>query len=181
MDTAATKKKRPKGDYRIARPVSDEDWPWEIATDLDDYIEFHEGEEVLRETMAPATPGQRAIYSSVWYEHEVCNGGHEQFFWNSTGILWDEALAGLIRMGATEYAAILAAAISLFPNGTPAKDRMTRKEQLENITEADLSRLDDSLYELKGQQTFDEILARYIRIHPEEFFIPSSGDPMPNS
>ncbi|MBI4965019.1 MAG: DMP19 family protein [Desulfomonile tiedjei] len=171
MDTAATKKKKPKGDNRIDRPVSDEDWPWEIASDLDDYIEFHEGEVVLRETMAPATPGQRAIYSCVWYEYEVCNGGHEQFFWNSTGILCDEALAGFIRLGATEYAAVLKAATSLFPNGTPSKDRKTRKEQLEKIPKEDLNRLDNSLYELKEQQGFDETLIRYVRTHPEEFFI----------
>jgi Domain of unknown function (DUF4375) len=171
MDTVATKKKKPKGDYRIDRPVTGEDWPWEIASNLDDYIEFHEREKVLRETMAPATPGQRAIYSCIWYEYEVCNGGHEQFFWNSTGILWDEALAGFIRMGATEYAAILKAAISLFPNGVPAKDRKTRKEQLEKIPEGHLDRLDNALYELKKQQNFDEILTRYIKIHPDEFFI----------
>ena len=103
--------------------VADEDWSWEIASDLDEYIEFHEGEDVLRETMAPATPGQRAIYCCAWHEYEVCYGGHDQFFWNCTGILWDEALAGFIRMGAKEYVAILKAAISLFPNGIPAKDR----------------------------------------------------------
>ncbi len=171
MVAAAARKKRPKGDYRIEKPLPDKDWPWEIAVYLDDYIEFHEGEDVLRATMAPATPGQRAVYSCVWYEYEVCNGGHEQFFGNSTGILWDEALAGFIRIGATEYAAILKAAISRFPNGTPAKDRKTRKEQLEKIPSGDLDQLDHSLYELKEQQSFDEMLTRYISVHPDEFFL----------
>jgi hypothetical protein len=170
-NTVTPKKKRPKGDYRIDRPVTDEDWPWEIASDLDDYIEFHEGGDVLRETLAPATPGQRAIYSCVWYDYEVCNGGHEQLFWNSTGILWDEALAGFVRMGATAYVAILKAAIALFPNGIPANDRTKRKEQLGKIPEGHLDRLDNALYELKRQQDFDEILTRYIKMHPEEFFI----------
>jgi hypothetical protein len=174
MSTTDRKKKKPKKDYRIERPDSEQDWPWEIAADLDDYIEFHQGEEVLQETMAPATHGQRAVYSCVWYEYEVCNGGHQQFFWNSTGILWDEALAGFIRMGAKEYAAILKAAISLFPDETPAKNRVTRKEQLEKIPEEHLNRLDNSLYELERRQDFDEILLRYIKLHPDEFF---SQDP----
>ncbi len=121
--------------------------------------------------MAPATPGQRAVYSCVWYQHEVYNGGHQQFFWNSTGILWDEALAGFIRMSAKEYAATLKAAISLFPDATPAKNRVARKEQLEKIPEEHLNRLDNSLYELERRQDFDEALLRYIKTHPEGFFI----------
>ncbi len=176
MESATESKKRPKEDYRIDRPETDDELVWVIATNLDEYIEFHEGEAVLQQTMEGTTPGQRVIYACTWYDYEVCNGGHQQFFWNSTGILWDEALAGFTKMGAVEYAAILKAAVSLFPNGTPSKDRNTRKDQLSKIREDDLDRLDKALYELKEQQSFDDILNRYVMAHPQEFFISRSND-----
>jgi hypothetical protein len=163
--------KKPGKDYRIKRPAAKKDLAFEVAAALDDCIEFHEGEKILMRTIAPATKGQRAVYSSYWYDYEVCNGGHHQFFWNSTGILWGEALAGLVMVGAGKYAAILKAAISLFPNGFPSKSRKKRMAEVEKIPKEKLERLDDSLYELEKKQSLDQILIRYIKANPGEFFI----------
>lgn len=163
--------KKPGNDYRIKRPSAKKDLTFEVAAALDDCIEFHEGEKTLMRTVTQATKGQRALYSSYWYHYEVCNGGHHQFFWNSTGILWDEALAGLIMVGAAKYAVILKSAISLFPNGSPSKSRKRRMVEVNKIPKEKLQRLDDSLYELEKKQSLDEILIRYIKANPEEFFI----------
>ena len=162
---------KPGNDYRIKRPAAKKDLVLEVAAALDDCIQFHKGEKTLMQTIAPATEGQRAVYSSYWYHYEVCNGGHYQFFWNSTGILWNEALAGLIVVGAVKYAAILKSAISLFPNGFPSKSRKRRMTEVDKIPKEKLERFDDSLYELEKKQSLEEILTRYIKAHPGEFFI----------
>ncbi len=163
--------KRPGNDYLIKRPSAKKDLAFEVAAALDDCIEFHEGEKTLMRTIALATKGQRAVYSSYWYHYEVCNGGHHQFFWNSTGILWDEALAGLVMVGAAKYAAILKSAISLFPKGFPSKSRKKRMVQVDKIPKEKLERFDYSLYELEKKQSLDGFLIRYIKAHPGEFFI----------
>ena len=171
MDTAGPSTDNAGDDYRIKKPTAEKDLVWEAAGALDDRIEFHEGEAVLQQTIAPATRGQRAVYSCCWYEYEVCNGGHEQFFWNSTGILWEEAIAGFELMGAPHYVALLRDAISLFPTGRPAKGRDKRMLQLETIAKEHLERLDERLYGLGENEDFDEMVARYIKAHPEEFFL----------
>jgi len=144
--------------YRISKPDAKPAVAFTVAAALDDHIQFHEGETVLRETMRPATPGQRAVYSCYWYEYEVCNGGHRQFFDNSTGILWDEAIAGFALVGAPKHGAILKAAVLLFPDGHPSKDRDVRAEQVSRIPNEQLETLDNRLYELSKEEELDRIL-----------------------
>ena len=158
-------------DYRIKRPDPKKDLAFEVAASLDDYIEFHEGEKTLLQTIAPATKGQRAIFSCYWYQYEVCNGGHGQFFENSTGILWDRAASGCELINAPRYGEILRDAISLFPKEGPSKDRDSRKKQLKMIAKEQLEKLDDRLYEQMRIEDFEEIMAKYILANPSEFFL----------
>jgi hypothetical protein len=162
-------------DYRIKRPEGQKDLVSEVFAVLNDRIEFHEGERVLDKTISPATPGQRAVFSCYWYQYEVCNGGHQQFFENSTGILWEEAIAGFNRLNAPQYAAILQGVILLFPKGNPAKDRKKRYKQLAGLPSGQLDKFDDQLYELMKKEDFDEILAHYINTHDGDFFLPQEG------
>ena len=159
-------------DYRIVRPVSQPNLAGAVVASLEDHIEFHLGEEILDLTLAPATRGQRAVYSCSWYEFEVVNGGHDQFFGNSTGILWEEAIAGFDLVGASQYGAVLKAAVALFPLGRPALDRRKRWVELEVVSPKRLEQLDEDLYRLTRQYDLDEILTQYIEQHPEDFFIP---------
>jgi hypothetical protein len=158
-------------DYRLQKLKPDGNLAFEVAAALDDHIEFHEGETVLRQTMLPATPGQRAVYSCYWYQYEVDNGGHRQFFENSTGILWDQAISGFILIGASEHVAILKAAVLLFPNGQPSKDRAERRDQVKRIQNEELEALDARLYNVAQEEDLDQIAADYINAHPEEFFL----------
>lgn len=158
-------------DYRIKKPTTIENLALDIAAALDDHIEFHEGEEILDLTITPATPGQRAVYACYWYQYEVCNGGHHQFFNNSTGILWEEAIRGFNLLKNPPYKAILEDAVSLFPNRYPSKDRQKRMEQLSAIPKEQLKELDTKLYELDEIEDFDKIFIPYINVHPDEFFI----------
>lgn len=50
---------------------------------------------------------QRYLLAINWYFGEVNNGGHHQFFYNSTGIVWEDVvLNGFKHFGMNEYAAI---------------------------------------------------------------------------
>src|SRR5689334_19584479 len=50
---------------------------------------------------------QRIIFALQWYQAEVDNGGHDQFYFNSTGIVWPDALAGFDAIGVPEGATII--------------------------------------------------------------------------
>ena len=43
----------------------------------------------------------------IWYIAEVNNGGHDQFYFNSTGIVWKDALAGFGELGIDEAVEII--------------------------------------------------------------------------
>ena len=72
---------------------------------------------------------QRLVHAIVWYDAEVENGGHHQFFLNPTGIVWKDALSGLEAIGLDEDVAVLKAAVQRF-GSEPSLDHATRNGQL---------------------------------------------------
>jgi len=50
---------------------------------------------------------QRYIFTIEWYIAEVNNGGHDQFYFNSTGIVWKNALKGFEEIKHTKAHNIL--------------------------------------------------------------------------
>jgi hypothetical protein len=136
----------------------------ELATPYDPDPRLHE-----------ATPGQRAVYALHWTRSEVENGGFHQFFYNSTGMLGDEALAGAERIAAADFAAVIREALSIFPDGLIV-DNVLRQDFMEELPEQDvatLSKLDDRFYALMGpedQSTLARQCAAYVERHPDEFF-----------
>ena len=121
-----------------------------------------------------ATAGQRALYALQWTVSEVENGGFDQYFWNSTGSLADEAVRGAPHLGATEYAEIVREACALFPGGA-AVDRAERGEQLDAFSDEQAKALDElttKFYDLLEREDPTELMVRYVRQHPDEFFLP---------
>src|SRR5215471_6272002 len=62
--------------------------------------------------LAASTPDeldrhQRPAHLAFWYESEVQNGGHQQYFWNRPVGLIDETIRALDSLGASAQAAIL--------------------------------------------------------------------------
>lgn len=110
-------------------------------------------------------------YCAVFlYDVEVCNGGHAQFFVNSSGDLWQSALEGLVAMEASEKSAILSAAVQLFGIDGPSTDNDTRHEQIAGFsTKADdsLSSLDTRYFE--SEESVEVLLANYARANRQHF------------
>jgi hypothetical protein len=85
------------------------------------------------------------MYGLTWYRNEVQNGGHHQFYLNSTGIVWPDALAALEAIGATEAANVLRAANQRL-GGTPPRDHDARVAQLEKLKPSTFADLDDRFF-----------------------------------
>jgi uncharacterized protein DUF4375 len=117
-----------------------------ILAPIDFAADFYHGREVYSKSIAGFIKEQIWLYSVGWYSYEVLNGGHDQFFTNSTGLLTSDALAGLDAMGLLNAAALLEEAIRRF-GGTVPDDRDLRCEIIEDkeITFDDLDgRFDDA-------------------------------------
>jgi len=102
---------------------------WSLVEPIWDKISIHDGtKEFLRQfRAAPRIAGH--LFAGHWCQSEVCNGGFDQFFWNSTGILAPEALGAYRAMGLTEWADILADAMRYFAEPYP-RDRSAREARL---------------------------------------------------
>lgn len=133
-------------------------WTINIYGSYDDYIE----------SAKPFTLEQRYLNAISWYFAEVNNGGHHQFFYNSTGIVWEDALAGLRLFKMDELADNLQTVIDYFGGSVPfdREERWTILKEWENEDELFdfLDKKDDVVYEYDGiyEDTF-------VHEHPELF------------
>lgn len=119
---------------------------------------------------ASLRPAQKRWLAVRSYDGEVNNGGHSQYFLNSTGDTWPDAVAGLEAMGSTERLAILREALAQFGKDGPSTGRWARNNHLAAIVNRDedaFRSLDDRYY--KSKEHIDALLARYVIAHAEDF------------
>jgi hypothetical protein len=84
------------------------------------------------------------ILVTIWgLEADVNNGGFDQYFFNGSGDQAHFAPEALERIGASEMAAIVRKANSLFGENGPPADSDTRQGLLESLTERNEELFDD--------------------------------------
>ena len=131
-------------------------WTINIYGSYDDYIE----------SAKPFTLEQRYLNAISWYFAEVNNGGHHQFFYNSTGIVWEDALAGLRLFKMDILADNLQSVIDYFGGSVPfdREERWTILKDWDDEVFDFLDKKDDVVYEYDGiyEDTF-------VHEHPELF------------
>ena len=93
---------------------------------------IYDGAAAYKASLRGFSQNQIRIFALCWYTAEVSNGGHHQFFSNSTGIVWPEALSALEAIGSHDGAAILREAIDRL-GGTPPRDREARNDLLDRL------------------------------------------------
>lgn len=108
------------------------------------------------------------VWACYRSHYEILNGGLHQYFWNSAGIVWYEAVKGCREMSMERTAQILFEAGSLFPHGTPPQDRDVRCDQLESIASGKLDSLTTNYFDLS--EDIDRIALDYIRGRSADFF-----------
>ena len=115
-------------------------------------------------------PAQKHYLAVLMYDGEVNNGGLSQYFFNSSGDEWRNALAGLEAMGFTERLAVLREAIAKFDKDGPSPDRERRQEQLAKLArknEALFDALDDRYY--KSKEVIEVLAKRYVLKNADAF------------
>ena len=131
-------------------------WTINIYGSYDNYLESAKG----------FTVEQRYLNAICWYFAEVNNGGHHQFFYNSTGIVWEDALAGLRLFKMDILADNLQSVIDYFGGSIPfdREERWTILKEWDDEVFDFLDGKDDVVYEYDG--IFEDV---FVHEHPELF------------
>lgn len=122
------------------------------------------------ENIEELTAQQKNFYYIQNLEREVCNGGFNLYFYNSSGNFSHETIEALKVIKAENTASLLQEAVAQFPNHTVPKNRDERQYVLNTIAEAA-----DEIWEELNQKFFayeDDLNAlniEYIIQHNEKF------------
>jgi HEAT repeat protein len=122
------------------------------------------------DSLQKLAPPLRTYLAVTILKGEVENGGFEQYFANSSGDDWREALAGLKEIGAKKTVALLKEVIAMFDDSTPSPKRKTRVEQMNRWNSKQVARLrkiEDAFY--KDPDRLTERLADYTIKHRTHF------------
>jgi Domain of unknown function (DUF4375) len=109
---------------------------------------------------------QRAAHLVFWYESEVQNGGHLQYFENRGTNLLAETIEALHVLGAQCQGRILRDASKLLKSGE-AKRIQTTEEYRETALEGEFDELDSRFHECP--QDLTEHLQKYLTLHQSLF------------
>ncbi|MGB7281266.1 MAG: DMP19 family protein [Candidatus Acidiferrum sp.] len=154
--------------------VADVDLFWAVVKPMWNDLDFYGHPRKANEFFEKASASQGAMIAIWWCRSEVCNGGFDQFFWNSTGMIWPQALNGFRLVGADSYAALLADALKMFPGSIAPLNRNERDQALESNSDrmSVFDPIDEAFFALERDtdRNLDCICAKYIRSHPAEFF-----------
>lgn len=129
-------------------------------------VSIYDGEKQYNKDLEKFSTSQRYVFAIQWYIAEVDNGGHDQFYFNSTGIVWEDAMKGFEAMGLLENYEIIKESAQRM-GGYPSKDRTERQNQLDKL-ESSFDDLDDRFYKI--EQNIDGYLLKYIRKNRNDFF-----------
>jgi len=125
------------------------------------------------------SPSERMVFALTWLAREVGSGGFRQFFINSAGDFWKDALHGLNAVGDETGRAMFRQCLSVFPNSTPSIDRQTRLQQLATLEDENERKLADHLSKSTASYFRDpfpqwNLIFNYVKSHPEEFDLRSA-------
>lgn len=105
-----------------------------------DQVDIYHGGEAFLLGFARLQRELGHLFAAHWCQEEVCNGGLEQFFSNSAGVLAPEAVEGFRAIGQPQIADLLGDAMALL--GTPyERDRKRRKELLNQLPDDAFDRI----------------------------------------
>ncbi len=129
-------------------------------------VSIYDGKARYDADLAPFTPAQRAALAVLWLDAEVNNGGFYQFFSNSTGIVWEDALNGFRLFGLNRLALILEDVLAQWGSDVPF-ERSARNAHLDAHEELGFDANDSAYYD--SDEDIDDAIVRYASAHPEEF------------
>ena len=146
---------------------------WELIQPLWYTVSIYDGLDVYHQDLKPFSDAQRKILALFWYDSEVCNGGHDQFFSNSTGIVWKDAIECMQMIGADKFAENFQKAIDIFGGSIPfdREDRNTALEKLYEDEEFDGFDQIDMFYYDDEEEDIDQLMNDYVKLHASDFVV----------
>ena len=139
-------------DFRIIEPV------W-FSVSIEDEGQYNDD---LSKFSIP----QRYAFAIEWYITEVNNGGHTQFYDNSTGLVWEDAMKGFQAIGAQKNHEIIKESADRL-GGNPSKNREKRYDQM-NEYNPEFDDLDQKYYESEAAMLSK--LQQYMRDNAADFY-----------
>ncbi len=143
--------------YFVVEPL------WSMANTEGTYLQY-------QQSIATFTLPQRCLYAVECLIAEVNNGGFEQLFFNSAGLVWQDAYAGFSKMGCVDMVKIMDEVVELYGK-QPSLNRLERQSEIEKFANGEaakqLNELDRTFYKL-GADFYDNIV-RYIKEHAKSF------------
>jgi hypothetical protein len=131
-------------------------------------VSIYDSKEKYEKDLEPFSFHQRAVFALMWYMAEVNNGGHSQFYSNSTGIVWEDAMDGFELIGLVEGKAIIEESAKRF--GTrPSFDREERQNSLDKLAE-DFDDLDSRFFKLDSTVNITDKIADHILANRIAFY-----------
>ena len=115
--------------------------------------------------MNQLTPLQRIAYLAWWYDSEVKNGGHFQYFVNRSEFNHTEVIRFLNQIGALPQSKILSRALAAYDHDKVFPE--TKGEYLKKEKEADLLNFDREYSACKPE--IMDLLGKYLDEHESEF------------
>jgi hypothetical protein len=142
--------------------------PWAVIHPVWWSANIYNGPDEYERSLLPFSRSQRFIYAVHWYRSEVNNGGHHQFYSNSTGIVWKDALEAFRALDAPAFASILEQSAKRL-SGSPSLDHQVRSEQLDTF-DPDFSDLDDLFYDTEKMVDLEGLMIAFIRGRASDFY-----------
>ena len=133
-----------------------------------------EDEELYYKGLSRLSVEQAYLFAIYLYDMEMNNGGWEQFYTNTTGIVWEEVLIGLREMGATEHYELMRESVRRM-GGNPSKDQEKRISQFEQMESRDpdysiFGDLENEFGEIRATGALGYAALDYIDRNREKFY-----------
>jgi hypothetical protein len=141
---------------------------WQFVSQVWDGISIYDGEQVFLAQFSKANSKQQHLFAAHWSQSEIRNGGFDQFFRNSTGILAPEAVIAFRAIGMPNTAGLIEKAMRFFGSVYP-RDRSTRIAALNTHAARDpldadpFYEMDDELFKFLAEESggFEQAADRY--------------------
>jgi hypothetical protein len=137
--------------------------------DDDQYLVWNEYVDILAMSdYVELTETQQAAHLVFWYESEVQNGGHLQYFHNQGDQRVRETIRALKRLGADCQSKVLARAVKQYAS-KPRTRIESAEEYAEEALEGEFDKLDRAFHAC--QPPLIEALEAYLQKHQPEFVV----------
>ena len=141
---------------------------WKIILPVVQNVSIYDGPEKYLTDLSKFSKEQKYVFAISLYQSEVNNGGHDQFFFNSTGIVYQDMLDGLNKLSEGDYYNIAKEAGARMEAPLSQDIEIRRKYLLS--AKPNFDDLDTKFYDLDKTKPLEKILKDYILNNKEKFY-----------